>query len=123
MPSKSLGIENIFVFGGPNGNYYYHLYAYQMTIHKLEANTSSSCAQFCSQELVEDQTAMDKLAKSIVKNRFFMGGCLFSVPTFAEAVFFAQQVSTALNNRSFNLTKWLSNTPEVLKRLSQKKLA
>ena len=51
-----------------------------------------------------------------------MGACLFSVPTFAEAVF-AQQVSTALNNRSFNLTKWLSNSPEVLKRLSLKKLA
>ena len=94
-----------------------------MTVHIFGATSSPSCAQFCLQESVEDQPALDERAKRIVMNNFYMDDCLFSVPTVAEAVFYAQQVSTALNNRGFNLTKWLSNTPEVLKRLPQQKLA
>ena len=96
---------------------------YQMTVHVFGATSSPSCAQFCLQESVEDQPAMDERAKRIVMNNFYMDDCLFSVPTVAEAVFYAQQVSTALNNRGFNLTKWLSNTPEVLTFLPQQKLA
>ena len=96
---------------------------YQMTVHIFGATSSPSCAQFCLQESVEDQPAMDERAKRIAMNNFYMDDCLFSVPTVAEAVLYAQQVSTALNNRGFNLTQWLSNTPEVLKRLPQQKLA
>ena len=71
---------------------------YQMTVHIFGATSSPSFAQFCLQESVEDQPAMDERAKRIVMKNFYMDDCLFSVPTVAEAVFYTQQVSTALNN-------------------------
>ena len=94
-----------------------------MTVHIFGATSSPSCAQLCWQEPVEDQPAMDDRTKSITMNNFYMDDCLFSVPTIEEVVFYAQEVFTVLSNRVFNLTKWLSNTPEVLKRLHQQKLA
>jgi len=94
----------------------------EMTVHIFGATSSPSCAQFRLLESVETQSVSEQ-AKQIVVQNFFMDDCLFSVPTVSEAVSLAKQVSAALKNYGFNLTKWLSNNQDFLRQLPQDKLA
>ena len=102
----------------PNGDLALQPLTYNMSIHIFGATSSPSCAQFSLLECAEDQSVElhDKVKSVIVNN------CLFSVSSVEEAVFLAKQVSLALKNCGLNLTKWLSNNPEVLQALPQDKL-
>ena len=52
-----------------------------------------------------------------------MDDCLFSVASAGEATYLIGQVTKHLQNRGFNLTKWLSNDCDVLKSIPTTKLS
>ena len=107
----------------PQGNVILQPITYHMKVHIFGATSSPSCAQFCLLQSVNDQPEICEKVKALVQNNFYMDDCLFSAPTVREAVFLAQQVTAAMKNGGFNLTKWVSNNSEVLAALPTDKLS
>jgi len=99
----------------PDGNFARPSDEYCMQVHLFGATSSPSCANFCLQSAADDQAnQFDAAAVETVKRNFYMDDCLRSVATEAEAVSLVHQLVALLKNCGFRLTKWLSNSKEVL---------
>ena len=111
-------------FWWPKGDLTLSPTTYHMTVHIFGATSSPSCVQFCLLETVKDSVhSISERAKQIIANNFYMDDCLFSVPSVSEAALLANEISEALKDRGFNLTKWLTNSKELLQLLPQDKLS
>ena len=89
-----------------------------MTTHIFGATDSPSCANFCLKRAAEDRKGrFSDEAVSAVDKDFYVDDFVKSVRTVSEASSLADEVTCLLSEAGFRLTKWMSNSREVLSKI------
>jgi len=93
---------------------------FQMTSHLFGAIDSPSCANFCLKRAAEDNKGnFSENAVNAVNNDFYVDDVIKSVKTVEEARPLANEVTSLLAEAGFKLTKWMSNSRDVLSVIPQ----
>ena len=93
---------------------------YQMQVHLFGATSSQSCAAFALRKTAQDYGAeFDEETVNTLNKNIYVDDCLKSVPTVNEAVNLANQLTALMAKGGFHLTKWMSNSREVLASIPQ----
>ncbi|KAK3706241.1 hypothetical protein QZH41_008628, partial [Actinostola sp. cb2023] len=88
---------------------------FQMTTHIFGATDSPSCANYCLKRAAEDnKERYSETVVNTVKNDFYVDDLVKSVKTEEAAKSLATEITTLLGESGFRLTKWMSNSREVL---------
>ena len=89
-----------------------------MTVHVFGATSSPTCANYAMQQTTKDNAHLysDKVVQTVAKN-FYIDDCLKSFHSINEAI--TLKLTELLKKGKFHLTKWLSNSKEVLTKISQ----
>ncbi|XP_060557429.1 uncharacterized protein LOC132717868 [Ruditapes philippinarum] len=97
---------------------------YRMNVHLFGATSSPSCAAYALKRTAKDFSHLFKpeVALTVEKN-FYVDDCLKSVPSEQEAIDLAMNLKKMLSLGGFRLTKWLSNSRNVLKTIPESDLA
>ena len=91
---------------------------FQMTTHIFGATDSPSCANFCLKKAAEDHKGrFSDEAVSVVDKDFYIDDFEKSVRTVSEASSLADEVTCLLSEAGFRLTKWMSNSRNVLSKI------
>jgi hypothetical protein len=94
--------------------------SYRMTVHLFGGTWSPSCCTYALQRTVEDYGRQySALARETVLRNFYVDDCLKSVTTEQEAVDLVRELKPLLAQGGFNLTKWTTNRPEVLRQIPE----
>jgi hypothetical protein len=97
---------------------------FQMVVHIFGAASSPCCASYAIKRTISDnKRAFSEETISAAGRGFYVDDLLRSVPTVPEAQKLVHELRELLQLGGFNLTKWLSNSPEVLKDLPEEHLA
>ena len=88
---------------------------FEMLVHVFGANCSPSIANFALRQTAVDnrETLGDEAADVLMKD-FYVDDMLKSVPTSLEAITLIPQIKRMCQEGGFNLTKFLSNSPDVI---------
>ena len=88
---------------------------YQMMVHLFGATSSPSCANFGLRRTAEDnQQEFSEEAVNTIKHNFYVDNCLKSVPSENKAIGLANELCQLLSKGGFRLTKWISNSRQVI---------
>ena len=108
----------------PDGNLASQPEEYQMTVHLFGATSSPSCANFALKRVAEDHKAeFDEETTQTVRRNFYVDDCLKSVGSNEKAVRLVGQLWDLLAKAGFRLTKWISNSQEVINSLPESERA
>ena len=91
---------------------------YRMEVHLFGSTSSLSCANFCLRKTAEDN--IENFAHEVidtVKKNFYVDDCLKSVQSFRTAIDLRSQLCELLQKGGFRLTKWSSNSKDVLEKI------
>ena len=89
---------------------------YRMAVHLFGGIWSPSCANYALKRTADDNHKdFDIEAVTTVKQNFYVDDCLKSVISEDAAIKLVDQLSQLLLKGGFRLTKWVSNSREVLK--------
>ncbi|KAK7904466.1 hypothetical protein WMY93_017073 [Mugilogobius chulae] len=100
----------------PEGDLSREVVVFRMTVHLFGAVSSPSCASFALQRTADDHQADFPLKViQLVKENFYVDDCLGSVATEKEAVALAKQLSALCLRGGFSLTRWVSNSKNMVK--------
>ena len=89
--------------------------AYRMTSHLFGGVWSPSCANHALQQVTREfQEEYSQCVLDTVLHNFYVDDCLKSVDTPESAIPLAKNVRELLARRGFRLTKFVSNSPELL---------
>ena len=100
----------------PDGNLKNPPACYRMTVHLFGGTWSPSCCNYALRRTVQDHSgSYTPAVRETVERNFYVDDCLKSVRTVSEAIYLAEQVKKLAAEGGFNLTKWTSNHPDVLK--------
>ncbi|XP_028317687.1 uncharacterized protein LOC114472566 [Gouania willdenowi] len=99
----------------PQGDLHKELKEYRMVVHLFGATSSPSCATYALQKCAQEKQAefCSEAVNTILKN-FYVDDCLKSVSSEKEAVMLIQKLIALCATGGFKLTKWISNSREVL---------
>jgi hypothetical protein len=93
---------------------------YQMMVHLFGSISSPSCANFALKKTAEDnKDEFSPLATTTVERDFYVDDCLKSVESDQIAIPLVQELRQLLSKGGFRLTKWSSNSQNVLKSLPE----
>ena len=99
----------------PGGDTNKPLESYRMNVHLFGAVSSPSIANFALRQTAEDNShRYDKEVTQTIRNNFYVDDCLMSTATVEEATKLISDLREACAQGSFSLTKWVSNSREVL---------
>ncbi|KAK3702238.1 hypothetical protein QZH41_005406 [Actinostola sp. cb2023] len=99
----------------PDGNMEREPQEYQMSVHLFGGASSPSCANYALKKTAEDnKDYFDHETVQTVKGNFYVDDCLRSIATEPEAVRLVSQLRELLSKGGFHLTKWISNSKEVI---------
>ncbi|KAJ8391888.1 hypothetical protein AAFF_G00083590 [Aldrovandia affinis] len=91
------------------------LEVYRMKVHLFGAVSSPSIANFALQRTADDNTERyDEEITETIKRNFYVDDCLKSVPTAEQAIQLTKDLKDACFQGGFVLTKFVSNSREVL---------
>ena len=91
---------------------------FQMIVHIFGATSSPACASFrLKQTAIDFNHLFDPKVAKIVQDNFYVDDCLASVSSVLEANLVVQELVSLLKRGGFRLTKWLSNSMEVIKHI------
>ena len=91
---------------------------FQMTSHIFGATDSPSCANFCLKRAAEGiKGRFSDEVVSAFDRGFYVDDFVKSVKTVTEASSLAGKVTCLLSEAGFRLTKWMSNSREVLSKI------
>ncbi|XP_045161949.2 uncharacterized protein LOC123526762 [Mercenaria mercenaria] len=92
-----------------------HIVEYQMMVHLFGARSSPSCANYALKRTVQDRSddIDEEIADTVMKN-FYVDDCLKSVDTVDHAKSVVKGLQKALSQGGFHISKWLSNSREVM---------
>ena len=82
------------------------------------ATCSPFCAVYVLHKCAEDNKIQFPGALNTIKHHFYMNDYIQSMPTIADAKNSISQTKACLKRGGFRLTKFVSNTPEVLAEFS-----
>ena len=96
----------------------------RMRSHLFGGVWSPSCVNFALRQTVEDnkEDFTEETQKTVLEN-FYVDDCLKSLDSTSQAIEVAQQLRLLLRRGGFNLTKWISNSRELLHTLPECDLA
>ena len=104
----------------PNGDTTAIPEEYQMMVHLFGSISSPSCANFALKKTAEDNKEdFSPLAISTVERDFYVDDCLKSVESDEVAIPLVQELRQLLSRGGFRLTKWSSNSENILKSLPE----
>ena len=99
----------------PQGDTTFEPEAFCMKVHLFGATSSPSCANFSLLQTAEDNSEFyNQSIVETVQRNFYMDDCLKSVSCKKEALHLYHQLTDLLMKGGFRLTKWISNSSEVL---------
>ena len=75
------------------------------------AKSSLACANYALQALADE---VEREASYIVQQNFYVDDCWCSISKAENAVALVQQLKDVCKTGGFNLTKWMSNSKQVL---------
>ena len=102
----------------PQGNTTLPPEDYCMKVHLFGATSSPSCANFSLLRTADDNSGIfDPVILETVKKNFYMDDCLKSVASEEDAFWLFQNLTDLLQKGGFHLTKWISSSSEVLKKI------
>ena len=88
---------------------------HQMLVHLFGASSSPCCASFALKKTAKDFGCnFDAQTGDTVNRNFYVDDCLKSLATVPEASRLANELVQLLAKGGFHLTKWISNSREVL---------
>lgn len=93
------------------------LKTYQLTTVTYGVTSSPYLANRVIQQLIIDEGENYPLAASALKNRIFVDDCLLGSNSVAEAVSLKEEVIGLMSAGGFELRKWSSSHPELLKNI------
>ena len=99
----------------PEGNLSKLPMSYKMTVHLFGGTWSPSCCTYALRRVAKDNAGSYSPAtlETITQN-FYVDDCLKSVPTVSEAINLVSELKKLAAEGGFNLTKWISNSPDVI---------
>ena len=113
-------IVTIYVFCGGQGDLHCPPEEFQMCVQIFSGVSSPSCASFALRKTVDDnENEFDKDTVTTVKRNFCVDDCLKSVESDSKAIKLVQQLRDLLSNGGFNLTKWISNSRDVIESIPE----
>ncbi|XP_014663229.1 PREDICTED: uncharacterized protein LOC106805948 [Priapulus caudatus] len=94
--------------------------ALRMTSHLFGGVWSPSCANYALRMIVQDHNEIyhAMTLDTILKN-FYVDDCLKSVDDLDVAITLAREVKDLLAKRGFHLTKWISNSSELMQTITK----
>lgn len=108
----------------PEGDLLREPQEYQMKVHLFGAVSSPSCASFGLRKTAEDsRNDFAEETVETVKRNFYVDDCLKSTFTEQQAIQLVDELRSLLARGGFRLTKWLSNSKEVLKSVPESERA
>jgi len=100
----------------PDGNLDREPAVHRMKVHLFGATSSPCCAAFClRQSAVDFGAEFEPYITSAVQQNFYVDDGLFSAPNVEIAQKMLIGVKSLLSKASFNLTKWMSTSDELMK--------
>ena len=97
---------------------------YCMKVHVFGAASSPACANYAlRQTAIDNNLLFSKKTIDTVLENFYMDDCLKSVGSAEEAIKESDELTRLLKRGGFNLTKWLSNSDQVISSFSLEKRA
>ena len=99
----------------PSGDFEGPAEEYRMRVHLFGAASSPSCCNFALKQTAKDNTTgFDKDVLDTVRQNFYVDDCLKSLDSVEEAIDKGNQLRHLLSLGGFRLTKWVSNSREVI---------
>ena len=99
----------------PNGDLDSEPEEHMMTVHLFGGVSSLSCANFALRKTAEDNKALfDPQIIHTVQRNFYVDDCLKSVNSDHDAINLVKDLTELLKTGGFRLTKWLSNSRQVM---------
>ena len=105
----------------PNGDTSQKPEEYRMTVHLFGATSSPCCATFCLRQVILRSENCTDEVKNAINHSFYVDDCLLSTDSVEQAVALASELQNVLSSCGFNLTKWTSNSDEVLSSIPEEK--
>lgn len=97
---------------------------YRMKSHLFGGVWSPSAASLALKKCASDNAHLyDADTVSTVEQNFYVDDCLKSTDSVKQAVHLAAQLADLLNQGGFHLTKWMSNSPEIMKSIPEEEHA
>lgn len=90
------------------------LEAYKLNVVVFGLASSPFLAIRCMLQVAIDEGEKFPIARDIIRHNFYVDDVLASFPTVSEASEAVKQLQTALSNRGFPLSKWVSNKSEII---------
>ena len=92
--------------------------SYKMTVHLFGGTWSPSCCTYALRRVAKDNAGSYSPAtlETITQN-FYVDDCLKSMPTVSEAINLVSELKMLAAEGGFNLTKWTSNSPDVISKV------
>ena len=88
---------------------------YQMLVHLFGATSSPSVCRFALERTAEEHgKSYDSETVNTIKENFYVDDCLKSVDSEKNAIELIKQLTSLLKQGGFHLTKWISNSSEVM---------
>ena len=107
-----------------DGNMARELQEYQMVVHLFGAISSPACANLALRKTAEhNRHSFPPEVINTVKRNFYVDDCLKSLPDEQRAVEHVGSLCTLLSRGGFKLTKWVSNSRDVLQAIPEKERA
>ena len=107
-----------------DGNMARELQEYQMVVHLFGAISSPACANLALRKTAEDNRLnFPPEVLNTIKRNFYVDDCLKSLPEEQRAVEHVGSLCTLLSRGGFKLTKWVSNSRDVLQAIPEKERA
>ena len=102
----------------PEGNLNEFPMSYKMTVHLFGGTWSLSCCTYALRCIAKDNAgSYSPAAVETIAQNFYVDDCLKSVPTVSEAINLVSELKMLVAEGGFNLTKWTSNSPEVISKV------
>ena len=102
----------------PEGNLNEFPMSYKMTVHLFGGTWSPSCCTYALRHVAKDNTgSYSPAAVETIAQNFYVDDYLKSVPTVSEAINLVSELKMLVAEGGFNLTKWTSNSPEVVSKV------
>ena len=108
----------------PDGNLESQPVVHRMKLHLFGATSSPGCASFALRQVVIDFGAQfEPYIISAIEEHFYVDDFLISVSNVEIGRKLMEDIKHLLSKASFNLIKWCSNWPELIKHLPENKLS
>ena len=106
-------------FWWPEGDLDVSPAVYRKKVHFYRAQSFPSCSSYCLCQTAKASKYFDPKIRELVRTNFYVDDCLVSVKNEKHAVKIIKDLRSLLAYGGLKLTKWLSNSEEAIKTISE----